>query len=1525
MRNRIKKVMSGVMAFAVSASLIPTFSVKAAQSNEYVDPADVWMSANGRTNELDMNATTTYETQYCPVCQKETTSLTYRVPEYTKTGETAANRGVAYSDGTLIGGSGKGNLDNGLPGVDAYYTGYHWTKSVCQVCGTLNAVDGPGEYEFNRNVYCLNSCDHSFYLDFDNTTYEQVDERYHTTVLKKGQYCQFCKGTFARATRKKEEHEFDKVIDAQVGNNRFYVHDNCNNCDYETTEYITAKAVIASYYGEADGDAHTLTVTDLSDSGVRTSIRYGTSADNCNMTSAPNYTKAGYNTVYYRITYSYDGESMTENGVGYVWLMEADDDTTALNRNDHEHDYRYLETVPPTCTSLGYERWQCDICGKLEKRNYVNTSGHDYGAVTIREATCKQGGAVLHICKNCGDFYEETTPATEHSYTGHTHAATCRDMGYTEYICDVCGDKYTTDLTPMIPHNFESVTKEAGCVDKGYTTNTCTMCGISYVSDYTEPKGHSWDEGHTVTNSTCEGEGVMEYHCNDCDTTMIKAISATGHKPGPAATCTEAQLCLDCGTVLAMPKGHDYVETVVPSTCTQMGYSVFRCADCDDEYKDNYTDKLAHKYKSEIKDPSCTQLGYTVYTCEDCGDTYSSDYKEPLGHELSDWIIDTPATIDHAGSRHKECTRCSETLQTEVIPQLIDTDHSNEDGRSEVGDYIIILTDKNGKPVFDSELTIDAEDNITIRFPDGRLLDYADQTTITVLYSDTKLGAEGLRIFVFDRNNNAATGNTDSNGQLRIPNSRSSTGDTNGTIGKDDSNGDEEIKQTFVVKVMDKLNTVIPNCDIYIGESNSIVVDLPDGVRPTREEPVIILVTDQNGTAQKDISIIAIGSDDYIEKGRTDVYGRVTLPVTDKGYTDDDGKVNVEQLNVIVRNETRDITEAYVVHNEDGSIDITLPDDVVITYADRITVTVLDSEGKPVADRNVTVTDKTGKTHTAATDSNGQIVIPPLDSDHTDINGYGELDGYAITVENADGAVENAYLELDREAQSITVTLPDGIRLDDHKNRITVTVQTKSDKAPVKDMDVTVKETVPEGEPKTASGTTGIDGKVTFPPLNEDITDETGNYDVSESKTEDGKDTDGDGEIDEQGETVTTSYKVIVNDTKGTITDALVQIGDGKIYVTLPDDKTIAVSNQTTVTVKDKDDKPVKGVSVSVTDHNKASASGVTNANGQITVPVRTSGGGGGGGRSGGGGGGSSSANVTNIKITDKDGNTVTGFNRSTDSSGKITVTLPNGKTLTDKNYYTVTITNGSGAAKPDIAVTLKDKDNNSTDGRTDAKGMVILPAVEHKSYIVGYNDGTFKPDSNMSRAEAAAIFARLISERKDEKISGKSTFTDIPSDKWFGSFIGYLEKYNVIDGYSDKTFKPDSPITRAEFAAMAVRFNNLSDKVNGVSNTTKYSDVNGSHWAVKYISYATDSKWINGYADGTFKPDVNISRAEAVAVINRATGRSADTEYINKHYTKLNRFTDVNDSSMWYFGDVFESANTHMAITAGDSESWSE
>lgn len=127
-KNKLKKFLSSIMAAGMIMSLIPSVSF-AAQSNEYVDPADVWIEANGRASEFDINATVTTGTIFCPICDMPTTNISYRVPEYTRTGETAMNRGVYYSDGTCIDGVSKGNLDDGTPGVDAFYTGYHWSAT----------------------------------------------------------------------------------------------------------------------------------------------------------------------------------------------------------------------------------------------------------------------------------------------------------------------------------------------------------------------------------------------------------------------------------------------------------------------------------------------------------------------------------------------------------------------------------------------------------------------------------------------------------------------------------------------------------------------------------------------------------------------------------------------------------------------------------------------------------------------------------------------------------------------------------------------------------------------------------------------------------------------------------------------------------------------------------------------------------------------------------------------------------------------------------------------------------------------------------------------------------------------------------------------------------------------------------------------------------------------------------------------------------------------------------------------------
>lgn len=1811
--RKFRSIVSIILTICMMATFIP--NVFAAQSNEYVDPADSWLSSNNRTNELDVNATTTYETQYCSVCRKQTMVVTYRVPEYTKTGETALNRGVMYSDGTCIDGESRGNLDDGTPGVDAYYTGYHWTKAVCQTCGTINTVNGPDVYSFNNNVYGLYSCDHNFFVDFDSSTYEPYSEDYHLTTLKRGEYCKFCKGTFARASQGLDYHDFTESVDAQLGNNRFYVTETCDTCDYETTEYITAKSVVTSYYGTEDGEAHTLTINDLSDSGVRTSIRYGSSADSCTRTSAPNYTQPGYYTVYYEIDYAYAGEVMTENGVSYIWIV-ADDEEESNNANDtiivlptvHEHEYHYLETVKPSCDELGYERFQCLTCGELEKRNYTPALGHDYDDVVIREATCKQGGLVLTLCSDCGDFYQTTTATGKHKYSSVKHNATCQSMGYTEHTCEVCGDNYITNLTPLVSHSYERVVKEPTCTEKGYTTSTCTMCGLNNVSDYTEPTGHEWGEGHSVTSSTCEAEGVIEYNCNNCDEKMIKATSANGHTPGAEATCTEPQLCEDCGTVLESAIGHDYsaevteptctamgyttytcdncgdsyigdytdkaeheysetvteptctyhgfttyncdncdeeyvsdyvdavpheynadvtaptctamgyttytcedcdniyvgdytdmlehnynketveptceehgyavytcpdcgksyigdytenkkhtyTETVIAPTCTEMGYTIFKCNDCDDEYKGNYTDKIAHDYEKTVTEPTCTEFGFTTYSCKncddeyvadytdkmaheydavvtdatcltmgyttyscDCGETYKADYKEPLGHIPSEWIVDVPATIEGAGSKHIGCTVCGETLQSADLPQLIDKDNSDEDGKAEVGDYSIILTDENGKPIFNSELTIDVNDNVSIKLANGRLLDYAKPTTITAFYTESQQPKENLKIYIEDVNGNKAIGFTNADGQLIVPNNKTNTNDDNGTIGKEDG----ETKETFVITVTDKANVVIPHCEVYIGESNNVVVDLPDGIKPTRENPVIVTITDHDGNAQADVTVIALGDADFIEKGKTDIYGKITLPTASDGYTDEDGKVNVDELNVIVNDEIGVIPGAYVQHNEDGSVTVTLPDEKTISYANRITVTVLDSIGTAVKDKSVTVKDIAEATYTALTDENGKVVVPPVNKDmtdrdgkatvngykvlladekapianayieiidgkisiklpggvvfdytnritatvtdsedkpvkdmsvtftdsedksesnltdengkasvppvymdYTDVNGYSEIDGFIVTVVNEKGAIEKALITHNKEvkneddtvktAESITVLLPDG-NVFDYENRITVTVQNKADKTSVKDMNVIITEAPVKAEDateepvaKTLTALTDINGKAVFPPLNEDVTDNDGNSGVEETKPGEGENT----------EYVKTEYKVVVNDTKGVIGDALVKIEDGKVTVTLPETHILTTSNQTTVTVTDNEDKAVKGVSVTIKDKT-TSKSGTTDANGKVTLPVKSSGGGGGSSRPSSGSGGGSSYVSTTVKIVDKDGKTISVTKSVT--STKATLTLPTGKNLLeDNNYYTITVTSGS-KAKADYPVVLKDKKGNEVTGTTDESGIIILPGKEHKAYIFGYDDGTFRPDADMSRAEAAAIFARLIAEAKGENANGKATFSDVSSKDWFYGYVGYLGKYDIIKGYADGTFKPDAPVTRAEFVTMAVRYYALFNEVKKSDYTVNYTDLTKSYWAYSDIAYAKHIGWLNGYADGTFKGDNNITRAEVVTVTNHATERTPDEDYINKNVSILNKFTDLKNNSHWAYYDIMEAANTHLGVANKDAENW--
>ena len=1173
-----------------------------------------------------------------------------------------------------------------------------------------------------------------------------------------------------------------------------------------------------------------------------------------------------------------------------------------------------------TCESEGVIEYRCTNTGCKEKMiKAESATGHTPGktATCTEPQTCEKCGTVLELPKG-------------HSYSEKVVKPTCTAMGYTVFECEDCKDTYTGNYTDKIDHDYKRTVTNPTCTEHGYTTNTCVNCGDEFVSDYTEKKPHNYNA--EITKPTCTGFGYTTYTCADCGDKYISDYTdKTEHnysKKVIEPTCTEhgytIYTCPDCGKEyiadLTEHKNHSYKETVIAPTCTEMGCTIFTC-DCGDSHKGNYTDKIPHNYKKTVTEPTCTEIGFTTSVCEVCGDTVKSDYKNAKGHAPSEWIIDEAATIEHGGRKHIECMECKAILQTADIPQLAGKDNSDEDGKAEIGEYSVILTDKNNKPVFNSEITIDNDDNISIRLPKNRLLDFADRTTITVFNTENQTAANGLNIFIADDNGNNATGVTDENGQFIAPDKKSSTGDDNGTIGKEE--GDS--KFTYVIKVTGKLNVTIPNCETYIGESNNIVVKLPDGLILTQDSPAIITVTDQNGNPQKGVSVIVIADKDYIEKGTTDMYGKLTVPPVNSGLTDKDGKVNLQNYYVFVNDEKGYIENALVTLNEDNSFSVKLPAENMIDYANRITVTVLDKDGATLKDISVTVSDAAEKSITDKTDENGKIVVPPMSEDYTDNDGTAKVGSYTILVENVKAKIENAYITLNADG-TISVLLPENIKIE-HSNRITVTVLDKDNKG-VKDISVTVKETVTEtaenenaADPKTATAVTDKDGKIYIPPASEGVTDKDGKTDISE--TIPGKDTDGDGK-DDTAETKT-EYNITVEDTKGKIENAFIEIKDGKITVTLPDGKTLTTDNQTTVTVLDKDSKAIKGVSVTIKDKTTEKTA-ATDANGKVTLPVKSTGGGGSSSGGGGGRGGSSGGGyytTVNVKITDKDRKAVTNFSKSTDSKGNLTITLPSGKTLDNGNFYTVTVTDNKGNAKAGTSVILKDRNKGEATGTTDKNGVVTLPGKTHTAYIFGYADGTFRPDNNMSRAEAAAIFARLISEQKGEKISGKSDFADVKSNEWYSKFIGYIKKYGIIKGYDNNTFKPDENISRAEFVAMTVRFNSLFNDVKKGSYTVKYTDVASNYWAYSDIAYAKHAGWLNGYADGSFKGDNAITRAEVVTVVNKATGRIADEGYINKNLSSLNKFTDLKNNSHWAFYAIAESANTHIGVIGTDNETW--
>ena len=242
---------------------------------------------------------------------------------------------------------------------------------------------------------------------------------------------------------------------------------------------------------------------------------------------------------------------------------------------------------------------------------------------------------------------------------------------------------------------------------------------------------------------------------------------------------------------------------------------------------------------------------------------------------------------------------------------------------------------------------------------------------------------------------------------------------------------------------------------------------------------------------------------------------------------------------------------------------------------------------------------------------------------------------------------------------------------------------------------------------------------------------------------------------------------------------------------------------------------------------------------------------------------------------------------------------------VTTQGNYTVTFQNGT--------FTIESSGGGGTP--IDDPDVPLDLTTDHYAYVEGYEDGTVKPEGKITRAETATMIYRLLTvDRRDEVFTDQNNYSDVNKPDWYNKAVSSMTKGEYINGYPDGTFKGGNSITRAEFVTILVRF--LDGPRDG---DLPFSDVKG-HWAEQYITTAVQAGWIDGYPDGTFQPDKEISRAEAMKIINTVLHRGVNEhselgDYIN--------FPDNSDASKWYYYEIIEAVNSHEAENERPDENW--
>ena len=257
----------------------------------------------------------------------------------------------------------------------------------------------------------------------------------------------------------------------------------------------------------------------------------------------------------------------------------------------------------------------------------------------------------------------------------------------------------------------------------------------------------------------------------------------------------------------------------------------------------------------------------------------------------------------------------------------------------------------------------------------------------------------------------------------------------------------------------------------------------------------------------------------------------------------------------------------------------------------------------------------------------------------------------------------------------------------------------------------------------------------------------------------------------------------------------------------------------------------------------------------------------------------------------------------------------PSGYNATDNKYYIHVTSDGVFFINPTTKALLPYETVTFVN-----KEIPLLNKDDHFAFMLGYPDGTFSPEKNMTRAEAVVMFSRLLTESMNVDTNNTNDYyPDVNPLEWYANQVGYMQSLGVLEDYSrDELFRPDVPVTRAEFATLAAHFDNLT-----YTDTNNFSDVTDSHWAVKYVNSAAAKGWITGYPDGTFKPENNITRAEVVTLVGRMLDRNADSAYLAANADSLPRdYTDLVPTH-WAYLMIMEASLGHDYIKDSEGEHW--